>query len=81
MNIQEFRDKKLDKNDWSFDFKDAIGWKVKVIELDGTLSDKVFTIESFDDNMCGEGCCYAYTLVGEALAYWPSKLEIVEQTK
>lgn len=59
------------------------GTKVKV-DLDFTKKfNGVYTINSFIEDTCGEGCCYGYTLneiVGSV--FWPDQLiEVFNEDK
>lgn len=36
---------------------------------------EILTISSYEENICGDGCCDAYYVEENNYAYWPNKLE------
>lgn len=42
-------------------------------------SDSIHTVESYDDNLCGDGCCNGFYISGVSNnSFWSSQLLIVE---
>jgi hypothetical protein len=46
------------------------GQKVK-----NKVTGQVFTIDYYESNVCGDGCCYGYYVKEHNDSYWPDKLE------
>lgn len=58
-----------------------VGLKVRHVNYGPTgdrWSDSVHTIEDFDDDVCGDGCCNGYTISGSSLSWRSDQLQVVE---
>lgn len=40
-------------------------------------SDSIHTVESYDDNVCGDGCCNGFYITGMPNSFWPSNLYLM----
>ena len=38
---------------------------------------ELFTIDHYESDVCGEGCCDGYYVKEHGKSYWPDKLELV----
>jgi hypothetical protein len=61
-----------------------IGTKVKIKfhQVENLNSDTIYTVDDYNDDLCGEGCCEGCHLAeypDKQVWFWPSDLEIVEE--
>lgn len=85
MTIQDLHDNINDNTEEYIDFdtfaETLIGKKAYRMEYTQKgyklRLDQVYTIENYDNNLCGSGCCKGFRL-NDGMYFWPSQLELVE---